>query len=85
MPLCRLRIAGKSIPVEKFCERKAKRFLENNRHRLYYGHYEFIYFWMGFSVLESKPEIFVAPILEDIESYWNKFPSGKTTLLKFNN
>lgn len=74
MPLCRLRIAGKSIPVEKFCERKAKRFLENNR--LYYPHYEFMYFWNGFSILESHPEIFVTPILEDIESFWNKFPSG---------
>ncbi|KAI6184421.1 hypothetical protein M3Y97_00594400 [Aphelenchoides bicaudatus] len=76
VPLCRLRIAGKSIPVEKFCERKAKRFLENNR--LYYAHYasfEFMYFWMGFQVVESKPEIFVAPILEDIENYWNKYAS----------
>lgn len=35
----------------------------------------FRYFWNGFSILESHPEIFVTPILEDIESYWNKFPS----------
>ncbi|KAI6226206.1 hypothetical protein M3Y99_01320300 [Aphelenchoides fujianensis] len=49
VPLCRLRIAGKSIPVEKFCERKAKRFLENNC--LHFPHYEFLYFWNGFAIL----------------------------------
>jgi hypothetical protein len=35
-----------------------------------------MYFWNGFTILESHPEIFVAPILEDIESCWNTFPSG---------
>ncbi|KAI6196619.1 hypothetical protein M3Y94_01131000 [Aphelenchoides besseyi] len=71
VPLCRLRIAGKSIPVEKFCERKAKRFNEHNC--LHFAHYEFLYFWNGFSILESRPETFVTPILNDLKSYWTKF------------
>jgi hypothetical protein len=34
-----------------------------------------MYFWSGFSILESQPEVFVTPMLEDIESYWIKYPS----------
>lgn len=37
VPNLRLRIAGKSIPVEKFCERKAQRFLRIGK--LYFSHY----------------------------------------------
>uniref|UniRef100_A0A915EQV1 Tetratricopeptide repeat protein 39B n=1 Tax=Ditylenchus dipsaci TaxID=166011 RepID=A0A915EQV1_9BILA len=72
IPSIRLRIAGKSIPVEKFAERKAQRYLR--RGNLYYPHYEFMYFWNGFSILDGHPN-FVRPILDDIESTWRSNPN----------
>lgn len=74
IPQVRMRIAGKSIPVEKFCERKAKRFLAQGR--LYFAHYEFLYFWNVFTILEARPEPYLGPILEDIEEFWHRHPSS---------
>uniref|UniRef100_A0A914E5Y7 Tetratricopeptide repeat protein 39B n=1 Tax=Acrobeloides nanus TaxID=290746 RepID=A0A914E5Y7_9BILA len=73
VPNLRLRIAGKSIPVEKFCERKAQRFLRIGK--LYFSHYEFIYFWCGFSICTP---IFIENILHDIELKWRVDPSEDT-------
>uniref|UniRef100_A0A7E4VQ28 TPR_REGION domain-containing protein n=1 Tax=Panagrellus redivivus TaxID=6233 RepID=A0A7E4VQ28_PANRE len=67
VPQIRHRIAGKSIPVEKFCARKSERFLKHGR--LFFAHYEFLYFWNGFSILSTNKAL-VGPILEDIEAEW---------------
>ncbi|KAI1727354.1 tetratricopeptide repeat protein 39B [Ditylenchus destructor] len=72
IPSIRLRIAGKSIPVEKFCERKAQRYLRCGV--LYYPHYEFMYFWNGFSILDGQPQL-VRPILDDINATWKSHQS----------
>ena len=75
IPQVRMRIAGKSIPVEKYCERKAKRFLQYGK--LYYPHYEFMYFFNIFTILEPHPTPLINDILKDIEDHWEKSPSSK--------
>uniref|UniRef100_A0AC35GN34 Uncharacterized protein n=2 Tax=Panagrolaimus sp. PS1159 TaxID=55785 RepID=A0AC35GN34_9BILA len=67
VPKIRLRIAGKSIPVEKFCEKKSLRYYREGK--LLYPHYEFFYFWNGFSILANNLTL-VQPILDDIEYTW---------------
>ncbi|KAE9555150.1 hypothetical protein FO519_001645 [Halicephalobus sp. NKZ332] len=69
VPKLRLRIAGKSIPVEKFCEKKVLRY--HRQGRLLFTHYEFMYFWNGFTILENNREL-IKPILEDIEAIWKE-------------
>uniref|UniRef100_A0A1I7ZRX6 Tetratricopeptide repeat protein 39B n=1 Tax=Steinernema glaseri TaxID=37863 RepID=A0A1I7ZRX6_9BILA len=69
IPSIRLRIAGKSIPVEKFCERKAKRFKATGS--LLFAHYEFMYFWNGFSILKSNV-LLIESILKDMEEQWSR-------------
>uniref|UniRef100_A0AC35UCC9 TPR_REGION domain-containing protein n=1 Tax=Rhabditophanes sp. KR3021 TaxID=114890 RepID=A0AC35UCC9_9BILA len=61
----RLRIAGKSIPVEKFCEKKAARYLKTGSFML--SHYEFFYFWHAFNILNSNQRQ-IRLILNDIEA-----------------
>ena len=63
----RLRIAGKSIPVEKYCGRKAKRFVATQS--LLFAHYEFIYFWNGFDIFGKNPKM-VRGVLEDMDRVW---------------
>jgi len=75
IPSIRLRIAGKSIPVEKFCERKALRYLRQGR--LYFPHYEFLYFWNGFSILENNAAL-VKSIFDDVDNLWERMPSEDT-------
>ncbi|CAB3411270.1 unnamed protein product [Caenorhabditis bovis] len=65
----RMRIAGKSIPVEKYCGRKAKRFATTNS--LIFAHYEFIYFWNGFDIVCKSPKL-LPPILDDLDRTWEK-------------
>lgn len=63
----RIRIAGKSIPVEKYCGRKAKRFTTTNS--LLFAHYEFIYFWNGFDIFGKNSKM-VRGIVEDMDRVW---------------
>ncbi|CAI5442073.1 unnamed protein product [Caenorhabditis angaria] len=65
----RLKIAGKSIPVEKYCGRKAKRFVATKS--LIFAHYEFIYFWNGFDIISKSPRL-LNPIIEDLDRVWAK-------------
>ncbi|PAV75990.1 hypothetical protein WR25_00402 [Diploscapter pachys] len=64
---CRMRIAGKSVPIEKFCARRAKRFLSTGS--LLFAHYEFVYFWNGFDIIGQNANL-IEPILKDIEHVW---------------
>ena len=50
VPSMTQRIAGKSLPIEKFAVRKVKRFLAQGN-RLILPGYELMYVWNGFSVL----------------------------------
>ena len=50
VPTMMQRIAGKSLPIEKFAARKVKRYLAQ-RNRLVLPGYELMYVWNGFSVL----------------------------------
>uniref|UniRef100_A0A0N5C3S2 TPR_REGION domain-containing protein n=1 Tax=Strongyloides papillosus TaxID=174720 RepID=A0A0N5C3S2_STREA len=69
VPKLRLRIAGKSIPVEKFCEKKAIRYLRTGS--LLLAHYEFLYFWHAFNILSSNCKL-ITLILEDITNVSGK-------------
>lgn len=63
----RHRIAGKSIPLEKYCAKKANRFV--TKQSLMFAHYEFMYFWNGFDIVAENSQI-VQGILEDLEKIW---------------
>ncbi|KAK5965098.1 hypothetical protein GCK32_020659 [Trichostrongylus colubriformis] len=64
----RQRLAGKSIPFEKYCSRKANRFLA--KQTLMFAHYEFLYFWNGFDMVAANSQI-VQGILEDLQCIWH--------------
>uniref|UniRef100_F1L255 Tetratricopeptide repeat protein 39B n=1 Tax=Ascaris suum TaxID=6253 RepID=F1L255_ASCSU len=70
VPDLRVRIAGKSLPVEKFCALKANRFLKTGS--LLLAHYEFLYFWNGFTIMAANTKL-IEPILEDIDATWERF------------
>ena len=55
VPKWKQRIAGKSIPMEKFAIAKSKLFLEQNN-RLTLPSLELIYMWNGFRILGSRYE-----------------------------
>ena len=50
VPKWKQRIAGKSVPMEKFAVRKAERYLDQNN-RLLLPALELIYVWNGFAIL----------------------------------
>ncbi|XP_072318448.1 tetratricopeptide repeat protein 39B-like [Eucyclogobius newberryi] len=53
----RLRIAGKSIPTEKFAAKKANRYNSPNPVKLVVPALEMIYVWNGFTVVGKRPEL----------------------------
>ncbi|XP_031132952.1 tetratricopeptide repeat protein 39B-like [Sander lucioperca] len=53
----RLRIAGKSIPTEKFAANKAKRYSSSNPVKLVVPALEMMYVWNGFTVVGKRPEL----------------------------
>uniref|UniRef100_A0A914X4X1 Tetratricopeptide repeat protein 39B n=1 Tax=Plectus sambesii TaxID=2011161 RepID=A0A914X4X1_9BILA len=74
VPSLRIRIAGKSIPVEKFCGMKARRY--SLKGTLTLAHYELIYLWNGFNILGQKEEL-LKPILADIEAQIKRIESAQ--------
>ncbi|KAJ7388393.1 Tetratricopeptide repeat protein 39B [Desmophyllum pertusum] len=56
LPEYKQRIAGKSIPFEKFSIHKANKYLEQN-HRLFLPGMELILVWNGFKVLHRTPDL----------------------------
>ena len=72
----RKRMAGKSLPIEKFCETKAARYAK--RGALLFAHYvsesgvwgvlqELFYIWNGFQLLKMDGEL-VKPIMADVSA-----------------
>lgn len=53
----RLRIAGKSIPTEKFAARKAARYSSAHPVKLVVPALEMMYVWNGFTVVGKRPEL----------------------------
>ncbi|MEQ2244666.1 Tetratricopeptide repeat protein 39B [Ilyodon furcidens] len=62
----RLRIAGKSIPTEKFAAKKAQRYSSPNPLKLVVPALEMMYVWNGFTVVGKRPELTEA-ILSTLE------------------
>ncbi|VDN20432.1 unnamed protein product [Cylicostephanus goldi] len=69
----RQRIAGKSIPVEKYCAKKANRYVAKKS--LMFAHYEFMYFWGGFEIVANNLHV-MQGILEDLDGIWSMRKSG---------
>ncbi|CAL9700036.1 unnamed protein product [Knipowitschia caucasica] len=53
----RMRIAGKSIPTEKFAAKKADRYNSPNPVKLVVPALEMIYVWNGFTVVGKRPDL----------------------------
>ncbi|XP_040892474.1 tetratricopeptide repeat protein 39B-like [Toxotes jaculatrix] len=53
----RLRIAGKSIPTEKFAAKKAQRYASSNPVKLVVPALEMMYVWNGFTIVGKRPEL----------------------------
>ena len=65
MPKWKQRIAGKSIPMEKFAIAKSKLFLDQGN-RLILPTLELIYMWNGFRILGNKFET-IEPVFVLVE------------------
>uniref|UniRef100_A0A8C4ERG3 Tetratricopeptide repeat protein 39B n=1 Tax=Dicentrarchus labrax TaxID=13489 RepID=A0A8C4ERG3_DICLA len=65
----RLRIAGKSIPTEKFAAKKAQRYSSSNPVKLAVPALEMLYVWNGFTVVGKRPDLTesILTILEKAE------------------
>ncbi|XP_076462469.1 tetratricopeptide repeat protein 39B-like [Babylonia areolata] len=66
VPRLKQRIAGKSLPFEKFAVAKAKRYMDQDEH-LTLPAIELIYVWNGFNILGKKPEL-VESVLGVVET-----------------
>ncbi len=66
VPQWKQRIAGKSLPMEKFAVRKAERFLNQGNH-LALPALELIYVWNGFKIIGQSPAL-VEPIYALVEA-----------------
>ncbi|KAL1023789.1 hypothetical protein UPYG_G00046190 [Umbra pygmaea] len=66
----RLRIAGKSIPTEKFAAKKAQRYSATPPVKLVIPAMEMIYVWNGFSIVSRRPELMtrILVTVEEAES-----------------
>jgi len=66
LPAYKQRIAGKSIPFEKFSIHKANKYFQQNN-RLFLPGLELILLWNGFKVLLRRPDL-VEPMLELVQT-----------------
>ncbi|XP_027040087.1 tetratricopeptide repeat protein 39A-like [Pocillopora damicornis] len=66
LPEYKQRIAGKSVPFEKFSIHKANKYLEQGNH-LFLPGMELILLWNGFKVLHRRPDL-VEPMLKLVQT-----------------
>ncbi|XP_022087352.1 tetratricopeptide repeat protein 39B-like isoform X1 [Acanthaster planci] len=66
VPDFKQRVAGKSIPFEKFAVQKCKKFLEHGIENTLAG-LELIYTWNGFDIIGQKEELLL-PVIDIVES-----------------
>ncbi|KAF3852538.1 hypothetical protein F7725_005893 [Dissostichus mawsoni] len=73
----RLRIAGKSIPTEKFAANKAQRYFSSDPQKLVVPALEMMYVWNGFTVVGKRPELTksILTILEKAEEQLRDDPN----------
>ncbi|XP_047408807.1 tetratricopeptide repeat protein 39A isoform X6 [Sciurus carolinensis] len=57
VPGLKLKIAGKSLPTEKFAIRKSRRYLSPNPISLPIPALEMMYIWNGYAVIGKQPEL----------------------------
>ncbi|XP_054996836.1 tetratricopeptide repeat protein 39A isoform X2 [Sorex araneus] len=57
VPGLKLKIAGKSLPTEKFAIRKSRRYLSSNPVTLPIPALEMMYIWNGYAVIGKEPEL----------------------------
>ncbi|XP_064624927.1 tetratricopeptide repeat protein 39B-like [Lineus longissimus] len=65
IPVLKQKIAGKSLPIEKFAVKKAQRFVKQGN-RLTLPALELIYVWNGFSIIGKKMHL-LEPMMASIE------------------
>lgn len=73
----RLRIAGKSIPTEKFAAKKADRYNASNPVKLVVPALEMMYVWNGFTVVGKRPEL-TESILTTLNKAEQKLKNSQT-------
>ncbi|XP_032390083.1 tetratricopeptide repeat protein 39B [Etheostoma spectabile] len=73
----RRRIAGKSIPTEKFAANKAKRYSSSNPAKLSVPALEMMYVWNGFTIVGKRPELTksILTTLEEAEELLRNDPN----------
>lgn len=81
VPKLKQRIAGKSVPIEKFAVRKSELFFEQSK-RLTLPGYELIYIWNGFLILSKSPEL-LDPILLKAEATLQEMALQKGKFIHF--
>uniref|UniRef100_A0A8C4Q216 Tetratricopeptide repeat protein 39B n=1 Tax=Eptatretus burgeri TaxID=7764 RepID=A0A8C4Q216_EPTBU len=77
VPALRQKLAGKSLPTEKFVVAKVKRYLDDRPSSLILPALEMMYIWNGFDVLGRQPALAEA-ILETVESKLKSLPSSSS-------
>ena len=75
LPNWKQRIAGKSIPMEKYAILKARRFLDQ-KNRLVLPVLELIYLWNGFKLIGSSFKT-VEPFYQMVEKAFQEHHKGK--------
>ncbi|KAL4235823.1 Tetratricopeptide repeat protein 39B [Mactra antiquata] len=81
VPKLKQRIAGKSIPIEKFAVNKAKRFVDQKGY-LTLPALELIYTWNGFNIIGTRQDL-LEPITAIVESTINDILTNKDKYLNY--
>ncbi|VDD79539.1 unnamed protein product [Mesocestoides corti] len=75
------RIAGKSLPIEKFAMKKATRYFEQGN-RLTLPGLELMYLWNGFKLISNKKEL-ISKFLLTIEAKIQNLVTNKNSIVNF--